>query len=801
VILAFALGIGANSTVYRVIDRLLLRPPAQLREPEQLRLVAAESRSKPEGPPDVNPIRSYPELTDYRRARAVAGVAGFNYATHELTVKRNGNGSRVRGLSVTGEYFNVVGARPELGRLLTPSDDRVGAAPAVVLSWGYWQREFGGSREVLGQTLDFGQGPHVIVGVLPRGFTGVQLATVDIWFPLSPYRFAIQGEGWDTRHTWQWLNIVVRLPAGVAAEPARGELDAMFRNIYRQELETGRYPRDLKLALVSLIPGESPLAPAEVGVTRWLVAVALVVLLIACINITNLLLARAVRGRRALGIRLALGVTRARLIGQTVVEVMMLALLGGVLALAVARLGSAFVQRALLPDFAWDALGSQDDVILVTLVLTVVAGLAAALLPVLQLMRPAVLASLRSGSGTGMSRGNVRLRGALVVAQVALSVLLLAGAALFVQSFRNATRWDLGIDLERGWFLTVDVEEDPQQAPIAVTGSRSRTDVFYERALNALRTVPGVEAAAASATAPFYNRHGMAVRVEGWDTLPGRAHVHAVMGDYFQALGLRTLAGRALTGADHAGTPSVAVLNRKMANTLFPGGALDRCLYLGKSTSCTRIVGVVEDAVIDGVGAEPQMQYYIAAVQHGEAPQLWGFPIRVSGTVPAGQVISAARAALARSDARIRWVEATAFADLVDTQMRLWRTGASLFTLFGVLALVVAVLGLYAVMAFDVSQRLRELGVRAALGASPRGLLRLVVNRSVLLAGSGALLGVGLALLFAPRLQELLFRVRARDALSLAVVSLALIAAAAAAAYLPGRRASRIDPLLALRSD
>jgi predicted permease len=790
VILAFALGIGANSTVYQVIDRLLLRPPPQLREPETLRMLAVHFNSLQLGREINNPIRSYPELADYRPARSLAGLAGFNYSVHELTLTHSAGAQRIRGMSVTGGYFNVTGVRPALGRLLVESDDRAGAPRVVVLSHGFWRRQYGGSNAVLGQTVDFGQGPQTIVGVLPQGFAGVQLAQVDLWFPLAPYRSFVQGASWDQHRTNHWLNIVVRLRPGVPVQQAEAELNALFRAAYRDEIATGRYPADSRVVLASLVPGESPLAPPEVGVTRWLLAIALVVLLIACINITNLLLARGVRERRALGIRLALGVTRTRLIAQTLVEVTLFALLGGGLALLGARYGGAFLQRTLLPDYAWDAIGWNGSVVWVTLSLALLAGLAAALLPVLQLLRPTVLASLRASPGSETGTHSVRLRGALVMTQVALSVALLAGASLFLKSFRNATQWDLGIDLERAWFITLDINEFPEAL-----------NTFYARALDQLRAVPGVAAASASSTMPLYQRHGIRFRAEGWDSLPGRIMVHAVRGDYFAALGLRILQGRALNDDDVAGAPPAAVVSREMARTLYPTGALDRCLYIGaNATSCTRIVGVAEGARTDGVGGEPVMQFYLASAQHQNAPQLWGFSVRAQPDVAPARVVDGVRRSLLAMAPGIRWVEITPFAEMVESQLRPWRLGATLFTLFGALALIVAILGLYAVMAFDVSQRTRELGIRAALGATPRGLLRLVVRRSLLLAGAGAAAGVLITIAFAPRLQTLLFHVPARDLVSLTAVCATLLAAGLLAAWLPGRRAARSDPLLALRS-
>jgi predicted permease len=517
--------------------------------------------------------------------------------------------------------------------------------------------------------------------------------------------------------------------------------------------------------------------------------VSLAVLLVACINIANLLLAREARGRRDLGIRLALGISRGRLAAHVLVEVLLLALVGGMLALLIAGFTDSALERLLLTDTLADDGATGLRVVVFTGILATGAALLTAALPAAQSLRADVQQALRTSAG-GITRSTARLRGTLVVAQVTLSAVLLVGAALFVRSFSAAATSDLGVDLADTWYATLvwDTEHEPADGV-----------AFHTRAIEALRSVPGVRAAGASSTYPFYQQHGTALRAEGWDSLPGRVLVHTVAGDYFDALGMTIGTGRSLVEADRTGAPQVAVVNRVMAARLWNGQALGRCLYIGADeTRCTRIVGVTEDARVGGVGVDPPMQYYVPALQQVPADPLFTLLFRAEpGASP--RIEADVRRVLLAIDPGIRAADVSSVASILDSQMRPWRLGAILFSAFGGLALVVAVLGLYGVIAFDVTQRVRELGLRAALGASPARLVRAVLGRALLLASAGLAAAVGAALLFAPLIDPFLYGVQPRDPVSLGAVSAILLAAAVLAAALPGIRASRVDPNAALR--
>ncbi|MGD8277679.1 MAG: ABC transporter permease [Gemmatimonadota bacterium] len=793
VVLLFALGIGANASMYGGVERLLLRPPAHLRDAESLRIVALDLYSRQMGKRIHSAIHSYPDLTDWESARSLSGVAGYNYAVRELTVGRGDAAERLSALPVTGRYFEVLGATPILGRALGPADEVPGAEPVVVISEGLWRRSYGGARAVLSETIEIDDVPHRIVGVMPRGFTGAEAASIDLWQPMAPWRRRIQGPDWYTYRMNHWLAVVARLAPGVPEETAEAELTALSRAAAAETRDS--LPSDARVRAFSLIPGRSPLGGAEVDVARWLSAVSLIVLLVACINVANLFLARAARSGRELAIQRALGVTRRRLAAQAAVETMLLAGAGGAAALAIARFGSGALLGALMPtSMAGRMLSDTGNAGLslsqvgATLGLTAVAALLATLVPVVWTGRAWARSSLATTSG-GIARSNASVRAGLVVAQVALSAVLLAGAGLFVRSFGKAARADLGIELDRGWYLTVENDELPDM------------DAFYRNAVRVLSSTPGVAAAGASSTYPFFQRHGTSFGLEGMDTVTEPALVHVVRGDYFRALGLDVVTGRAIGEGDVRGTEPVAVVNREL-QSIWRGPALGRCLYVGEAPGrCARVVGVVENAIVDGIGGRPVPQFYLAASQFRGVAQLWGFPIRLAPGAEPGTVLASAREALYGLAPQVRWVEATPFASMLSAQVRPWRLGATLFSLFGGLALLVAGIGLFGVVAFDVAQRMRELGLRASLGATPASLLGLVVRRSFALAGAGSGIGVAVSLVLAPRLGPLLFEVAPRDPITLVAVVLVLGVVACVSAALPAARAARADPNTALRTD
>jgi predicted permease len=783
VVLTLALGLGANVTVYGIADRLLLSPPPHLAEPGSVRRIMVDEVQPFSDGRTTGELLSYPDFQDMRHASTLADAAVW-----QETVLTTGHGLEARqldGVLVSGSYFRLRGVQPVLGRLLSEEDNASDAPTAAVISYELWQREHGGRPDAMGSTLSLGTTSYTIIGVLPPGFTTLRLGAADVWLPLerAATRLVLDGRRWLA------LGGVARLREGVGEVAAAAELTSLLR---RGQSEIELAQRDPEVLLTPVLQARGPLAPPEARVAGWLVGVALVVLLIACVNVANLLLARMVRQRRETAVRLALGISRARLVGQFLVEGMLLGLVGGAAALLLAYWTSSSVGTLLLPDVAWDRLGWPARLVPLALLAAVTTGVVSALIPALQTTRTArstVSASLRDGdAGTPAGR---RLRMGLSLAQAALSVVLLVGAGLFVRSLEAVRSLDLGYRLEHLHYVQTTF------ASGSVTGeeaARIRQDV-----LKRLRGHPAVSGAAAASTAPFRTSMMSDVRLPGRDSLPrvgGQMHrVYNVTPEYFGLLGMRFIAGRPFDERDVRAGGSVVVVNESMARALWPeGDAIGACVLIA-SDDCSFVTGVVRDARFSSIREEGVAQYFTPLRTHGST-----FILARARPGSAG-VAEQLREAATAVDPRIRLVQVTAARDAFAPQEREWRLGAALFTAFGLLALVVAAMGLYAMMAFDVGQRTREIGVRSALGASRSSIVGLVVGRAVAVAGAGVLLGGAAAALLTPRLEPLLFGVRPHDLMTFGLVSACLLTVAVLAAAIPARRAAAVDPAVALRGD
>ncbi len=807
VVLTFALGIGANATMFGIVDRLLLRPPAHVQDPATVRRITLSRTNPNSGEQQIQEVLTYPSFEDLSRARSFSAVAG--YTTRELTLGRGDAAERASAALTTANFFPLLGTRAEIGRFYTPDEDRAGAPQVAVLSHEYWQTRFGGDREVLGRTVDFGYGPYTVIGVAPEGFTGTELKRVDLWLPLRAQVGKVgppQGCV-DSRGCW-WMSAVARLAPGATPVTAQAEATTLFeQGMASNEDAAGSSQRAradrTEVIAAPIIAARGPNASSESVVAKWLAGISLIVLLIACANVANLLLARSIRQRREIGVRLALGSSRGQVMAQVLAESLILALVGGVAALALAQWGGAVVRRVLLPDIAWGADVADPRVLWFVLALTLLTGLVAGLIPAVQVSRPAVYEVLRNGTRNA-STPLSRTRDALTVLQAALSVVLLVGAGLFVRSLRGVEAIDLGVRPDGVLVVETVWQRDTPEA------DRIR---YSLAAVDRLGEDPRVAAAATSATVPFRSLWGADLRVPGLDTLPrvpgGGPYINAVTADYFKVFGVPLRRGRGFTAADAKGAAAVAVVNETMARTLWPGeDPLGKCLFVGygpdapvDSAPCSRVVGVVEDSHRFQVVDEPEaMQYFVHLPQLPLARELETVMLRARGGDPTA-LIPTVRRTLLGLDPRVRSVKVTPFQEMIAPSLRSWRLGATMFTIFGVLALFVAGIGLYSVLAFSVAQRTFELGIRSALGATRERLVSLVLRHAFRLVGAGILLGLLAAFLAAPRVASMLYGVPARDPATFAGVVVVLVAVALAAALLPARRATRVDPSIALRSE
>ena len=713
---------------------------------------------------------------------------------------------QVPALRTSAEIFDVLGAPALLGRTFRAGEDLPGPEAVAVISYGLWQRVFGGSPEVLGRTTVIGDEPYTVVGVAPRGFTGPELGRVDLWLPMSLLGPRVTQRGterdyWTRALDAQWLQVIGRLKPGISREQAGTDATAAHRHAYGDN-PTGSFTPEARLTAASLSANERGEEPGETTVSRWLVGVTLVVLVIACANVINLLLARGVRRRREVTVRIALGVGRWRLVRLLLAESVSLAVAGSVAGLGVAYALGSLVRKVFLPEIEWTAAPVDARVLLLAIGMALLTGVAIGWMPAWRAARTDVATGLKAGVREGGGQQS-RLRSGLMVTQAALSVVLLVGAGLFVRSLWNVRAMDLGLEPDR--VLAVSIRW-PSMGRIILPDARERERMrrsgFYQQALERIRRLPGVDHAALTIGMPFWSSFGVGLRVPGWDSLPrlpgGGPNISAVTAEYFAAMGTSVLRGGSFTPQDHAGSERVAIVSDVMARTLWPGREpLGECLLIEK-LPCARIVGVVADARRFRLREDPHMHYY---VPFGQETGIGGTVLLIRPVGDPETFTNTVRRALLAMDPALGYVEMQSVRQIIDPQVRPWKLGATIFGLAGLLALIVAAVGLYSVQSYLVEQRTQEIGVRRALGARVGSIVRLVLRNSLGMTSLGVTIGAIAALIGGPFLQALLFEASPRDPAIFAAVAASLLVVAALASALPAWRANRVDPMEALRAE
>jgi putative ABC transport system permease protein len=790
VAVTLGLGIGVNAALFGVLDRLMVHPPALVREPGSLVRLYVQRDFL--GRQTVNASLSYQDIRDFERVAAFSGVAAVHSSS--FTMGRGLTARRIPANLVSPEFFSLLGVPAILGRTFSPADDSLTATTAVaVISYGLWQREFGGDRSVLGRTMELGDGRYRVIGVAPKGFTGASPEQVDVWLPIRSWASEMISGPWETSRGISWLRAVARLAPGVT--PAQAEAEATA--VHRAARETDAYyDHQARILAGPLLEARGPDSPPEARVSLWIAGVSLIVLLVACANVTNLLLFRAIRRRRETAVRLALGIGRGRLIGELLLESILLALVAGTAGTVLAAWGSEAIRQLLFPQLAWATTESLSWRVLgFTALASLTAGLLSGLIPAWLESRPDLLASLKEGGAHGGTRRSI-IRSGLVVIQAALSVPLLVGAGLFLRSFHRVQSLDLGMQPEHVLLATPDFPRETTPA---------RATEVYQSALARFAAMPGVAEASYSTVVPFRGNWAEELTVPDLDSLPsvqtGGPYVDGVSPGYFATLGIPIVRGRGFTPGDGPGAARVAVVGQTMARMLWPDQEpLGKCLKIGGDTMpCSEVVGIARDALRNSLVAGERMQYYIPLAQFPGpiTPQVLflrtrGNPVEMMGPV---------RSALMELAPEVRWVNLEPLQSLVDPEFRSWRLGATLFTVFGALALLVAAIGLYSLLSYDVASRSQEIGVRTALGAQPAGIIALVARDGVRLVAGGLLVGLLAALLTGGALRPLLFRTSpAEPGIYLGVAAVLLLIAVLAGA-LPALRATRVSPITALRAD
>jgi putative ABC transport system permease protein len=780
VVAVLALGIGANTAIFSIVYGVVLKP---LPFADASRLVAlqATSRGEPDG-------IAYPDMKDWAaQSKTIDRMAG--YAENGATLTGAGEAEGLDVVAVTGDFFQMLGVQPIRGRWLTPADDGKDAARTVVISDALWKKHFGGRDDIAGQVATFDGQPATIVGVMPASFEfPFTTDPVQAWFPM--HALGLTAQFADQRGA-SFMNGFARLRAGATLAQANAELATIAARLGQQ------YPNSNARRSVHATPlRQTLIKDYRLGLLVLLGAVG-VVLLIACVNVANLLLVRGTTRRRELAIRIALGAGRARIVRQMLAEATVLAGLGGAAGLLVAVWGEQALLAASPVNIPrLHGVRLDGTVLLFVLGASIATALVFGLMPALQASRTDAGESLKDeGRGSSGARAG-RVRQALVVAEIALSLVLLAGAGLLVRSLLRLQQVDPGFVAERAAGIEF-------MLPNARYPDAAAYTAFYDRMLDELHGIPGAVASGVSTTLPLSGSNiGVGIRIPGQPSDPARhrsSTYFAISPDYFKAMGIRLVRGRPFSDRDNATAPAVAIVSEAFARKYFPGeDPLGRQVTIGyNSTGPREIVGVVAD-VKNGSLEEPS-----AGAIYAPFPQTpWPFMSAVVRTAgDATGAVAALHDLLPKLDPSQPPAEVKLLTNYVRRATATPRFTAALIGGFAALAVLLAGFGLYGVMAYSVVQRRREIGIRMALGAQPGDVRSLVVGQAVRVGALGLVAGLAGALAVTRVLGSLLFGVTATDPLTYAAVCAVLIAVVLLAAYLPARRATRMDPLVALRAE
>jgi putative ABC transport system permease protein len=806
VVLTLALGLGANAALYSVIDRVMFRPPAYLRDPARVhRVVMYELQFGRRDIPELSmPHVRYTNIE--RTTHSFDRIAGFLWGMAPV-----GAGTTVQQsviCAVTAGYFDFFEAHPLQGRFLGAGDDGgVTGAPVVVVSYSYWRDQLAARADVVGTSIVIDSALRTIVGVAPQDFTGIPDGrTPVLWIPVPS-------------NLRSRMSMVVHRKPGVSEVAASADLSHAFLESYAAERAAS--PRMAPIdearpsaAVVSLHEMLRPNAPPEAKLYPWIGAVGFIVLLIACANTANLLLARALTRRREIAVRLALGISRARLFSQLLTESLLLALVGGLGGLVAAHWGAEVLRTLLSAQNVVSSLTIPDRAAPIDAGIAVITdsrtlrfascavlavGVLAGLAPAVQALRQDVNSNLKSGAREG-SYERSRTRGMLLIAQVALSAVLLVGAGLFVRSLVHLRAVRVGYDI------------DPVLAAnINLRGTRlddSASALLMGKMLGELTTIPGVTHAARASTFSGFIAYEK-LSVPGVNAAEGQFLQLIVGPEYFTTIGTRVLRGRPFTVTDRADAALVTIVSRAMAHALWPGQeALGRCIRLARFTAgagveadpdtapCRTVVGIAEDIKQKSFVDDAGLQYYLPTAQYPGGTSLL---VRVNGN--AASIAETIRRRLHRILPQTADVTVTPLRSIIDSKMRPWQLGATLFLAFGGLALIVAAVGLFAVISYNVEQRSHELGVRIACGAESVDVLRLVVGQAARFALAGAAIGATIALWAGHWMRPLLFDEPAGDPVVYITVAATLFAVALVASAVPAFRAAGTDPNAVLRSE
>ena len=771
-VLTLALGIGANTAIFSLVNAIMLRPPP-FREPARLMYLSERS-------PQLDSMSvSYPNLVDWQKQTvAFENIAGFRGEGYNLT---GGDApERVQGFCVSANFFATLGVAPLQGRVFGPDEDRPGALPVAVISQGLWERRFGRDPTILGRTIHLDAEAHVVIGIMPAAFQFPR--EVELWTPLG----VLGGmSSWQNRGNHPGIHAIARLKPGVTIEQARADMDTITARLAQE------YPNTNAGCGATVMTLRERMVRQPRPALLMLLGAVGFVLLIACANLANLLMARSAARAKEMAIRSALGAGRARIIRQLLCESLMLSMLGAIAGLLLAFWGVDLL-RQLIPAVLQESIEIRIDavVLVFTAVLALLTGLGFGLVPALQSSKPDLNEALKeSGRGAGEGRRPDRIRRALVVSEVALAMVLLVGASLLIRSFDRAQKVSSGLDPE-GVFTTF------VSLPVLKYKEKRDQLAFYEKLLERVSTLPGIRSAAG--TRSLLGGSQIYYLVEG-EPLPepGRSPVcdyAVVTPDYFKVMGIRLLRGRVFTLAHDQKALRVAVIDEKFARKHGKDrDPIGKRISTGDTNKWLTIVGVVAHVKNYGVDRDSRQELYIPFAQQPAAAMT--LVVKAEHASVAGAI----RAVVHELDPDQPLETFRSLDQILADNIAPRRVAMLLLSVFSGLALALAVVGIYGVMAFAVSQRTREIGVRMALGARPADVLALVLGQSGRLVFAGVIVGLLAAVGLTRLMRSLVFGVSTIDPATYVFMPVVLLAVAFLASYLPARRAAKVDPMEALR--
>jgi len=805
VVLTLGLGIGANAAMFGVVDRLLFRAPSFMKDPDRVHRVYLVRTW--EGKENHGSWFQYTRYKDLARWTSSFDVTAA-LSDGQLAVGVGDNAREMRIGAVSASYWSLFDVRPVIGRFFTAAEDTTPVgAPVTVLSYAFWQSRYGGRADVLGERIKIAKVDYAIIGVLPADFTGANASLNAVaWIPITSYagtEFTFNPRdphNWFTKYNISWMQMLARRKPGVTLEAATADLTNAYKRSYAAQREISPQTTLAEIAKPRAEAGpvlseRGPQASEVSKVARWVSGVAMIVMLIAAANVANLLLARALRRRREVAIRLALGVTRARLLSQLLTESLVLAILGGLFGLLLAQWGGAVLRSQFLPTVTSVPVLADGRTLLFAGGAVLLVGILTGLAPALQSGRGDLTTSLKSGAREGTYHRS-RTRVALLVIQGALSVVLLVGAGLFVRSLDNVSSLRMGYDIDP--ILWVSVEERGEKLTDDEKG------LLRDRLAETARSLPNVASATRAVTVPFWMTWDEGIFVPGIDSSVlngmGSFRIQGAAPEYLATMGTRLLRGRFIENADTKNAPKVMVVSETMAKKLWPRkDALGQCVRIGSDTMpCTTVVGIAEDIRTSDEFSKDNLLYYYRPITQAQ-PDGGGLFVRARGA--AARESESIRRSLQKVMPGSAYVTVRPMTEIFGPTIRSWRLGATMFVAFGMLALVLAAIGLYSVIAYNVVQRTHELGVRVAFGAQVKDVVRLVLSEGLRLTIAGLVIGGGIALYAGKWVAPLLYDVKPADPLVFVFVVVVLLVAAALASLIPAMRAARVDPSVALRSE